>query len=237
MFEFFDESLSMPSEFDGTVRLFPLPNLVLFPHILQPLHIFEPRYREMTAEAISDNRLIAPVLLKPGWAGDNEDTPPVCAMACLGKIVKERELPDGRFFLLLRGLARVQIVSEHDGHKPFRTADVVLHDPSRGSENPARLQRQRQRLLDDLHLLFPDLTELHPRLHHLLQREVPLSMLTDVVCYSLDLDVSTKQQILEELDVKRRVNRLLEFLGVLLDKNRFSQNFPRGRYPIKPSEN
>ena len=55
------------SDFAGTARLFPLPNLVLFPHVMQPLHIFEPRYRQMTADALAGDRLIAVVLLKPGW--------------------------------------------------------------------------------------------------------------------------------------------------------------------------
>ena len=57
------------NQFCGTARLFPLPNLVLFPSVIQPLHIFEPRYRQMMADALDGDRLLALVLLKPGWCG------------------------------------------------------------------------------------------------------------------------------------------------------------------------
>ena len=53
--------------FTGTVRLFPLPNLVLFPNVAQPLHVFEPRYRQLMADSLAADRLIAMALLQPGW--------------------------------------------------------------------------------------------------------------------------------------------------------------------------
>ena len=64
-----------PDEFAGTARLFPLPNLVLFPHVVQPLHIFEPRYRQLMADALADDRLIAMALLRPGWEEDYHRKP------------------------------------------------------------------------------------------------------------------------------------------------------------------
>src|ERR1700752_3118620 len=96
--------------FSGTARLFPLPNLVLFPSLLQALHIFEPRYRQMTADALAGDRLIAMVLLRPGWEADYDGRPPVHEVACLGRIAAEQRLPDGRFNLQLRGLSRARIV-------------------------------------------------------------------------------------------------------------------------------
>lgn len=63
-----DEPLSFsPDQFEGHVRLFPLPNLVMFPHVMQALHIFEPRYRSMFEEALDDDRLVALGSLAPGW--------------------------------------------------------------------------------------------------------------------------------------------------------------------------
>src|SRR5204863_9636969 len=91
--------------FKGTARLFPLPNVVLFPHVVQPLHIFEPRYRQMTADALAGDQLIAPALLRPGWEGDYEGRPATYPVVCVGKIVSEQQLPDGRFNILLRGLS------------------------------------------------------------------------------------------------------------------------------------
>src|SRR5438874_11474896 len=95
-----------PAEFSGKVRLFPLPNLVLFPHVMQPLHIFEPRYRQLTEDALDGDRLITLVLPLPGWEKDYADKPALHSIGCVGKIMAEQRLEDGRFNILLRGLAR-----------------------------------------------------------------------------------------------------------------------------------
>src|SRR5919198_1496235 len=110
------------AKFAGTARLFPLPNLVLFPHVVQPLHVFEPRYRQMTAEALAGDRLIALVLLKPGCEEDYDGRPAIHPVACLGRVVAEQLLPDGRYNLLLRGLSRLRLGEELPAGKPFRTA-------------------------------------------------------------------------------------------------------------------
>src|ERR1700733_11034888 len=98
--------------FAGKARLFPLPNLVFFPQVMQPLHVFEPRYRQMTADALAGDRLIALVLTKPGWEADYAGSPPVHSVACLGKIVADQQMKDGRYNILLRGLSRIQIQHE-----------------------------------------------------------------------------------------------------------------------------
>ena len=81
------DDLSPLSGFCGKVRLFPLPNLVLFPEVMQPLHIFEPRYRQMTADALAGDRLIALGLLRPGWEADYDGKPAIYPVACLGRVV------------------------------------------------------------------------------------------------------------------------------------------------------
>src|SRR5215471_4819338 len=96
--------------FSGIARLFPLPNVVLFPHLVLPLHIFEPRYRQMTTDALAGDRLLAMTLLKPGWESDYEGMPEIYPIACLGRIQAEKRLPDGRLNLQLRGLTRIRIV-------------------------------------------------------------------------------------------------------------------------------
>ena len=82
--------------FSGVVRLFPLPNLVLYPHVMQPLHIFEGRYREMLDDALADDKLITMAVLEPGWEPDYDSRPPISPYACLGKVVTHHKLPDGR---------------------------------------------------------------------------------------------------------------------------------------------
>src|SRR5882762_8820820 len=117
-----------PDKFSGRVRLFPLPNLVLFPHVLQPLHIFEPRYKEMLEEAIEDDWLVALALLAPGWEADYEGRPAVMPVACLGRVATYHRMEDGRYNLLLVGLKRVGIVRELPSTKSFRQAEVEVFD-------------------------------------------------------------------------------------------------------------
>ena len=63
-------------DFSGLAPIFPLPNVVLFPNALLPLHIFEPRYRQMTADALEGERLIAMALLRPGWESSSPPAEP-----------------------------------------------------------------------------------------------------------------------------------------------------------------
>src|SRR4026209_1458288 len=103
--------------------LFPLPNVVLFPNVFLPLHIFEPRYREMTADALDADRMIGMVLLRPGGEGDYEGRPAVYPIGCSGVITHVERQPDGRYNLVLRGLDRFRIVEED--HSPRYRPTIV----------------------------------------------------------------------------------------------------------------
>ena len=87
-----------------SIPLFPLPNVVLFPNVFLPLHIFEPRYREMVADALDGDRIIGMALLRPGWEADYEGRPPVYPVGCAGVITHAERLADGRYNIVLRGL-------------------------------------------------------------------------------------------------------------------------------------
>ncbi|HEX4567734.1 MAG TPA: LON peptidase substrate-binding domain-containing protein, partial [Vicinamibacterales bacterium] len=106
-----------------TIPIFPLPNVVLFPNVFLPLHIFEPRYRKMVDEALSGDRIIGMVLLRPGWEGDYEGRPPVYPIGCAGVITHAERLPDGHFNIVLRGMEKFRIVGE-DTSRSFRLAHV-----------------------------------------------------------------------------------------------------------------
>src|SRR5215212_9539920 len=93
----------LPLDFTGEVRLFPLPNLVMFPHVVQPLHIFEPRYCELLEDALATDNLIAMALLQPGWEQDYEGRPPIADIVCVGRVVSHARLPENRHNLLLLG--------------------------------------------------------------------------------------------------------------------------------------
>src|SRR5262245_6454674 len=103
--------------------IFPLPNVVLFPNFFLPLHIFEPRYREMIADALSADRLIGMVLLRPGWEHDYEGRPAVYPIGCSGVITHAERLQDGRYNIVLRGLERFRILDE-DHERSYRRALV-----------------------------------------------------------------------------------------------------------------
>src|SRR4030095_9548216 len=114
--------------------LFPLPNVVLFPNVFLPLHIFEPRYREMVADALASDPLIGMVLLKPGWEQEYEGRPPVYPIGCSGVITHVDQLPDGRYNIVLRGGERFRIVEEDFG----RAYRLFRGEPSRASAPPGR---------------------------------------------------------------------------------------------------
>ena len=107
----------------ATLPLFPLPNVVLFPNVFLPLHIFEPRYRAMVADALDGDRLIGMVLLRPGWEGDYEGRPPVFPIGCAGLISHHEQLPDGRYNIVLRGLEKFRVEREDDS-RLYRLGEV-----------------------------------------------------------------------------------------------------------------
>ncbi len=127
------------------IPLFPLPNVVLFPAALLPLHIFEPRYRAMVRDALDNDRLIGMVMLRPGWEPNYDGTPAVYPVGCAGFITHADPLPDGRFNILLRGLQKFRILGERasrEGVERYRLARVESIDdstrPATGGASDAR---------------------------------------------------------------------------------------------------
>jgi Lon protease-like protein len=126
--------------------LFPLPNVVLFPNVFLPLHIFEPRYKEMVADAIASDRLIGMMLLRPGFEQQQEGQPPVFPIGCSGVMTHVERLADGRFNIVLRGLERFRIVEE-DHTRSYRRAVVeTLHERELGADDRGAVLRQRSKL-------------------------------------------------------------------------------------------
>ena len=205
------EDVSPLSEFTGSARLFPLPNLVLFPHVMQPLHIFEPRYRQMTADALAGDRLIALALLQPGWEAEYEGKPAIHPIACLGRIVAEQRLDDGCYNILLRGLSRIRVIEEPPQDKLYRVAQVeLLADAGPPEGQPAR--ELRKRLSRALAAWFPEKGAVYDQFRKLLRSELPLGPLGDIIAFALPIELEIKQGLLEELDVRKRVRKLLEHL-------------------------
>src|SRR5688572_15369713 len=107
----------------ATIPLFPLPNIVLFPNVFLPLHVFEPRYRHLVSDTLNGDRIIGMVLLRPGHESEYEGRPPVFGVGCAGVMTHAEPLSDGRFNIVLRGLERFRITGE-DASRPYRLADI-----------------------------------------------------------------------------------------------------------------
>ncbi len=226
--EDFSEFSLTATEFRGTVRLFPLPDLVLFPHVMQPLHIFEPRYRDLLEDALTDDHLITMSLLKPGWESDYEGRPPMCPMACLARVTSSRRLSDGTYNLLVLGLHRVRLLDELPPYRRYREARAELchdHLPTMASDKQKRLDRRLRESFLSVLSLMPEARE---QLGQLLGDDLPLATLTDVAGYVLDFDPADKHQLLGETNVCRRAEMLIEHLAAIEEEARSgaSAGFP-----------
>ena len=134
------------------IPLFPLPNVVLFPTALLPLHIFEPRYRAMVGDALESERLIGLVMLRPGWEREYEGAPSVYPVGCAGFITHADRLADGRYNILLRGLEKFRILQERraregaDTYRVARVESIVEALAGRGGSPSGSLSDARRRL-------------------------------------------------------------------------------------------
>jgi Lon protease-like protein len=209
-------------DFGGVVRLFPLPNLVHFPHVDQGLHIFEPRYRQMAADALAGDRLIAMVLLKPddNWDEGYDGRPPIEGTACLGRVTACERLPDGRYNLTLRGLARLRVAAElPDPSKLYRLARGELLTevcpPDLGA-----VSALRRELRDGVLARFAAGGPAHTQLAALFAGDTPLGAVCDLLGYSLPLPLGVKQRLLDTPAVADRARLLLDSLGTAARKRR-----------------
>jgi Lon protease-like protein len=199
--------------------LFPLPNVVLFPNVFLPLHIFEPRYREMTADALDADRMIGMVLLRPGWERDYEGRPAVYPIGCSGVITHVDRQADGRYNIVLRGVERFRIVEE-DHSRPYRRAlvDPVV-ERALAAEDRAILRRQRSKLEA---LVAPAIErQLEPsgvggEASSTVDPMIPSGMadedLINALAQYLDLEPVEKQALLERHCLRSRAESLVELL-------------------------
>jgi hypothetical protein len=184
----------------ATIPIFPLPEVVLFPNIDQPLYIFEGRYREMVADALAGDRVIGMVMLQPGYETDYEGRPPVHAIGCAGTIVSADRAADGTFTIVLKGTVRFRIVSE-DTSKSYRLARVEVM-PESGGGDPALLAERRERLVA--------LLDVRPRpgiadedVVNALARFAPLDPLDRQQLLELDGALARSETLIELLEARR----------------------------------
>ncbi|PYQ95063.1 MAG: ATP-dependent protease [Acidobacteria bacterium] len=187
--------------------LFPLPNVVLFPNVFLPLHIFEPRYREMISDAVASDRMIGMVLLRPGWERDYEGRPPVYTVGCSGVLTHVERMADGRYNLVLRGLERFRIVGE-DHERSYRRASIEpLPERRLSADDEAAIRNQRSKLES---MLSPAVERAGG------DYRTPSAMsdedLVNALAQYLDLEALEKQALLEQPCLRTRAAALVELL-------------------------
>jgi Lon protease-like protein len=209
--------MTKDSEQKEIIPLFPLPSSVFYPGTPLPLHIFEPRYRQMTTDALEGERKIGMVLLKPDWEAAYFDRPELYTIGCVGSIEKEIRHPNGKFNFTLVGLRRFRILKELDG-KSYRRAEIELLEEL----NEQEIGEEPNATRDGLIGLYREFISFIPEGNSL--KEEPdwnlgdkLSQFIDRFAYRMDLNLEQKQTFLEEQDVFRRAKFLQDFIKMKLD--------------------
>ena len=195
----------------SAVPLFPLPNVVLFPRAVLPLHIFEERYKRMTADAIAGDRRIAMALLRPGWEKSYYGRAEIEPVVCVGQILSHEKLSDGKYNFLLQGTTRARVVRERrHTDLPYRAAELEPIDESDVLEIDLVDQRQRMMSLFDSEI-FEKLPAVQ-QYRQLLSSALPTAAVADLLAFNLIEDMNVKQSLLAEGDVCKRVTRIVSMV-------------------------
>jgi Lon protease-like protein len=189
------------------VGLFPLPNVVLFPSQLLALHVFEPRYRRLIRDVISQHLPLAVPRLKPGFDATYYGAPPVFEMFGVGEIREYSELPDGCYNIVVRGLGRVRMLEELRS-QPYRVARVEA--PTQPASDGVVANTLRTELVKQLRRMAAHLPNPAQSLEGRLSPDLGES--ADIVAGALIEDPDLRQQLLEELDPRRRCSWLIAHL-------------------------
>ncbi len=194
--------------------IFPLPNCVLLPGGMLPLHVFEPRYRDLTRDCLAGHQLMAVARLRPGYESTYYGRPPVYDRCGVGKIICSEELPDGRFALLLRGLRRVEIARELPADRTYRLVEARLLDDDVCDPYDARDHHHRLITLCDR--LAEVLEQGGPQLRDLARSFDSPGACADAIAAALIMDADARQELLEACDPMIRLQRTLGHVSHLL---------------------
>jgi uncharacterized protein len=201
----------------AAVPLFPLPDVVFLPDTVLPLHVFEPRYRQLVADCLAGDGRLAVVMLRPGWERDYHGRPPVHAIAGLGQIMQSERLTDGRYNILLDGRTRIRIEEEPATELPYRVARArtlpdVLPEDERATlpERMRALRSSYAKLLDALGQSHADVVA------RLTVAGGRPGAIVDRIVSAVVPDAAVRQRILEAVDVGQRVDLAAAALADLL---------------------
>jgi Lon protease-like protein len=187
---------------------------VLLPGGLLPLHVFEPRYRELTRDCLAGHHLMGVARLRPGYESAYYGRPPVYERCGVGRIICSEELPDGRFALLLRGVARVEIARERSTDHTYRMVEALeLRDMA---VDPEDARDHHHKLVTLCDRLAEVIDEGGPQLRELARTFGSPGACADAVAAALIMDADVRQELLEACDPMIRLQRTLGHVSHLL---------------------
>ena len=198
----------------ASLPIFPLPNCVLLPGGLLPIHVFEPRYREMTRDSLAGHHLMGIARLRPGYETGYYGRPAVYERCGVGRIICSEELPDGRFALLLRGVGRVQIARELADERAYRLVEATLLDDDRCDADDAR--DHHQRLISLCDRLAEVIEQGGPQLRDLVRTFDTPGLCADAIAAALIMDPDERQELLELTCPVTRIQRTLGHVSHML---------------------
>ncbi|MGZ3406243.1 MAG: LON peptidase substrate-binding domain-containing protein [Polyangia bacterium] len=196
--------------------IFPLPGVQMFPHALLPLHVFEPRYRDLVRDAMAGDRLIAIASFEPGYEANYHGRPAVRPIIGVGKVVGHEPIGDGRANIVLRGLTRARIERELPPAEDYRLVEAATISDEVATGFDGDAARDMLILLaDQLALKLPSGGE---TLRELARSQADLGALVDVLSAALVTDPDDRQSLLETLDVGARVDRVSGEIATVLTR-------------------
>lgn len=198
----------------SALPIFPLPNCVLLPGGILPLHVFEPRYRDLTRDCLEGHHFMAIARLKPGYESSYYGRPPVYERCGVGQIICSDELPDGRFALLLRGVARVEIARELPADRTYRQVEARRLDDM--SVDPDEARDHHHKLITLCDRLAEVIDSGGPQLRDLARGFRTPGECADAVAAALIMDADARQELLEACDPMVRLQRTLGHVSHLL---------------------
>jgi Lon protease-like protein len=199
----------------AALPIFPLPDAVLFPGALLPLHVFEPRYRAMTADVLAGRKLMAIARLRAGFETDYEGRPPVFATCGVGYVVGSEALPDGRFHILLRGVGRALIEAELPPSKAYREVRARVLVDSR-SQHPELLEERHEQLVAVCDRLALLMDERGAELRELARALPSPAACADVLAAALVREADDRQALLEMVDPADRLSAVTGHIAELI---------------------
>ena len=185
------------------IPLFPLPNLVLFPHIVVPLHIFEERYKLMINNCIDHDEAFGLVLLRRGAESESEET--IHRVGVTVRVTQVERLENGRMNILTEGESRFRI-RRFTQREPYWKGSVDLLEDDES-------HRSVESLYDQVAALYREVSELAAEETEVALPESPCD-LSYMVSYFLDIDSEDKQKLLEMTSAAER----LRVLGTHLEE-------------------